>query len=227
MGSPPEGSDAQESPYTLTLTSEQRAELEARARRYTLPYRDVGRAKIVLMAALGSTTTRSRPASTPAGRSCRSGASDSSKSGSPGWRSALGMADPWFFPPEVVVEVKAMACELPKRLGVPLSRLHVPDIRAEVSPRPRRRDLRHDDVAMARLRTPSGLGVAVRGSFPATPISRPRPVACWTCMLANGRASRWETGLRHLCRREDLDPGPPSLPSNAAARPGGRAAGRT
>ncbi len=41
------------SPYTLTLSAEQRAELEARARKYTLPYRDVVRAKIVLMAAEG------------------------------------------------------------------------------------------------------------------------------------------------------------------------------
>lgn len=41
------------SPYTLTLTAEQQTELEARARRYTLPYRDVVRAKIVLMAAAG------------------------------------------------------------------------------------------------------------------------------------------------------------------------------
>jgi hypothetical protein len=31
-----------------------------------------------------------------------------------------------------VVAVKALACELPARLGVPLSRLHVPDIAAEV-----------------------------------------------------------------------------------------------
>jgi hypothetical protein len=30
-----------------------------------------------------------------------------------------------------VVEVKALACELPARLGAPLSRLQVPDIRAE------------------------------------------------------------------------------------------------
>ncbi len=36
------------------------------------------------------------------------------------------------FPPEVVVEVKALACELPFTLGLPLSRLHIPDIRAEV-----------------------------------------------------------------------------------------------
>ena len=41
------------SPYNVTLSPEQRDELEARARRYTLPYRDVVRAKIVLMAAAG------------------------------------------------------------------------------------------------------------------------------------------------------------------------------
>jgi transposase len=41
------------SPYVVSLSSEQRRELEARARRYTLPYRDVVRAKIVLMAAQG------------------------------------------------------------------------------------------------------------------------------------------------------------------------------
>lgn len=41
------------SPYVVSLSTEQRQELEARARRYTLPYRDVVRAKIVLMAAQG------------------------------------------------------------------------------------------------------------------------------------------------------------------------------
>lgn len=41
------------SPYNVTLSAEQRSELEARARRYTLPYRDVVRAKIVLMADAG------------------------------------------------------------------------------------------------------------------------------------------------------------------------------
>ena len=41
------------SPYNVTLSAEQRVELEACARRYTLPYRDVVRAKIVLMAAAG------------------------------------------------------------------------------------------------------------------------------------------------------------------------------
>ena len=41
------------SPYTIDLRADQRAVLEAQARRYTLPYRDVVRAKIVLMAADG------------------------------------------------------------------------------------------------------------------------------------------------------------------------------
>ena len=39
------------SPLTIHLRPEERAALEARARRYTLAYREVIRAKIVLMAA--------------------------------------------------------------------------------------------------------------------------------------------------------------------------------
>jgi transposase len=41
------------SPYVIELSRQERDVLEAQARRYTLPYRDVVRAKIVLMAADG------------------------------------------------------------------------------------------------------------------------------------------------------------------------------
>ena len=41
------------SPYRIELTRAEREELEARARRYTSPYRDVVRAKLVLLAAQG------------------------------------------------------------------------------------------------------------------------------------------------------------------------------
>ena len=41
------------SPYSIELTGEERLVLEARARKYTLPYRDVVRARIVLLAAQG------------------------------------------------------------------------------------------------------------------------------------------------------------------------------
>ncbi len=50
-------------------------------------------------------------------------------------RSAPAEAGRRSFPPQVVVEVKAIACELPAALEVPLSRLFVPDIRAEVMSR--------------------------------------------------------------------------------------------
>jgi hypothetical protein len=36
------------------------------------------------------------------------------------------------FPPSVIVQVKALACELPHRLGLPLSRLSLADIRQQV-----------------------------------------------------------------------------------------------
>jgi hypothetical protein len=41
------------SPFIISLSAPERRELEARARRYTSPYRDVVRAKIVLLAAGG------------------------------------------------------------------------------------------------------------------------------------------------------------------------------
>jgi hypothetical protein len=50
----------------------------------------------------------------------------------PASKSVPGEVDPRSFPPEVVGAVKASACKLPGRLGVPLSRLHVPDIAFEV-----------------------------------------------------------------------------------------------
>jgi hypothetical protein len=36
------------------------------------------------------------------------------------------------FPPSLVIQVKALACELPHRLGLPLSRLSIAEIRRHV-----------------------------------------------------------------------------------------------
>lgn len=46
-----------ESPYRIRLSREERRILEARSRQYTLPYRDVVRAKVVLLAADGLENT--------------------------------------------------------------------------------------------------------------------------------------------------------------------------
>ncbi len=44
---------SRKSPYKITLTAHEENTLESVARKYTLPYRDVIRAKIILMAAQG------------------------------------------------------------------------------------------------------------------------------------------------------------------------------
>jgi DDE superfamily endonuclease len=72
--------------------------------------------------------TRSPRRSRSDAMSSVSGASASSMNAYPGWRSAPARVAPGLFPPEVVVQVKALACELPATLGVPLSRLSTADI---------------------------------------------------------------------------------------------------
>jgi len=56
------------------------------------------------------------------------GASASSPSGWPAWRNCPDRAAPGLFPPEVVVQIKALACELPSQQHVPLSRWSVSEI---------------------------------------------------------------------------------------------------
>src|SRR2546428_13347632 len=59
-------------------------------------------------------------------------ASDSPWRGSRVLKTNLGAGAPPAFPPSVVVQVKALACELPYRLGLPLSRLSLSEIQREV-----------------------------------------------------------------------------------------------
>jgi len=47
------------------------------------------------------------------------------------WTNGQGEGDLGFFPPQVVLEVKALACELPEQLGLPFSRLSYRDIARE------------------------------------------------------------------------------------------------
>jgi hypothetical protein len=59
---------------------------------------------------------------------CQDKLSPSGENGSlsnawPGYRKGHGGGDPAFFPPEIIVAVKALACQLPKELGLPFSKL--------------------------------------------------------------------------------------------------------
>lgn len=53
------------SPFTIELTNEERAELVSRSRKYTSPYRDVIRAKIVLLASRGFSNEAAARLDTP------------------------------------------------------------------------------------------------------------------------------------------------------------------
>ena len=67
-----------------------------------------------------------------AGMSSVNGVSASFKSVWPLWRTLIARVAPELFPPEIVVQVKALACELPARQGVPLSRWSHRDLARQV-----------------------------------------------------------------------------------------------
>jgi len=77
-------------------------------------------------------TMPSRPVSIPRARLSVNGESDSVWLDCLVWRRNLGAGAKPAFPPSLVVQVKALACELPVRLGLPLSRHSVEEIRQHV-----------------------------------------------------------------------------------------------
>ena len=117
------------SPFNMNLSSNERQTLESMARKYTSPYCDVIRAKIILLAneGLSNDVIASRL--------------DTPRQIVSKWRKRFAVARlPGLeeqprggrkarFSPSLVVQVKALACELPYTLGLPLSRLSVEEIR--------------------------------------------------------------------------------------------------
>lgn len=69
-----------------------------------------------------------RLGSTPGVKWSVCGESASSRSDWRAWKSEPAQVAPGLFPPELTVEIKALACELPATLGLPLSRLSVADV---------------------------------------------------------------------------------------------------
>ena len=74
----------------------------------------------------------SRRAWIPRARSSANGVNGSVSSGSRAWRSNRAAGARLAFPPGLVVAVKALACELPARCGVPVSRWSRTELRREV-----------------------------------------------------------------------------------------------
>ena len=119
------------SPFVVTLSDSERAELTRRSRCCTLPHEQVVRAKIVLLAADGVSNTAIAErvdvhvdvVSRWRKRFCEQrldGLSDRKRSGRPR-----------VFAAEVVAEVKAMACQPPEQRQVPLSRWSSAELAAQ------------------------------------------------------------------------------------------------
>jgi hypothetical protein len=72
--------------------------------------------------------TRSPNAWIHPGKSSVGGENASLPNGWPGWRKYHDRADPGFPPPELVVQIKALACELPSLREQPLARWSVPEL---------------------------------------------------------------------------------------------------
>jgi Homeodomain-like domain len=118
------------SPFVVTLTASQRRLLKRPVRRPTAQQRQVTRVRIVLLAAAGLVNAALARKLEIARRTP--------------WRKHFyqegfdGLADrkrpgrPCAFPPAVVAYAKAVACELPRTRGVPLSRWSLAELRAEL-----------------------------------------------------------------------------------------------
>ena len=116
------------SPFLIELSSAEFQELHRRATRYTLPYFEVVRAKMILMVADGLDNdqiaarldTRREVVSEWRKRFFQDRIAGLDERPCPG--------RPRAFPPELVVEIKALACEIPANLGLPLSRFSSADM---------------------------------------------------------------------------------------------------
>lgn len=80
----------------------------------------------------GFQTRKSASAWICPGKSFPNGASASSTNAWPGSRKGHGAGGPALFPPEIIVAVKALACQLPKQLGLPFSRFTHDEIARQV-----------------------------------------------------------------------------------------------
>lgn len=120
------------SPYRIVLAPEEERALEARARKYTSPYFEVVRSKIILLASEGMENKQiGQQLSVPRQIVSRWRKRFFYERLCPASMSGQGAGVPAFFPPEIVMDIKALACELPKERDLPFSRLSHADIAAE------------------------------------------------------------------------------------------------
>ena len=120
------------SPFRIELSLEQRIELEHRARSYTAPYWQVVRAKVVLMAADGVANNEIAARLGTSAQVVHRWRKRFSEEGLDGLADRDRSGRPRTFGASVVAEVKVLACDLPAKTGVPLSRWSCAELAREL-----------------------------------------------------------------------------------------------
>ena len=132
------------------------------------------------------------------------------------WRNCPDRVALGLFPPEVVVEVKALACELPSQRQVPLARWSVPEItrHAVESGLVPASAIRPSGAGFTK--TPFGLGNTAAGFSRAIQTLPSKPDVSWTFMKVSGRINH--CARMNLCSRLTKRPasrlGLASMPAN-------------
>jgi transposase len=121
-----------QSPFQVRLTASERKLLKRWVRTPTAPYRQVLRAKVVLLAAAGHRNTHIAQRLQVTGNTVRKWRRRFSQQGLVGLRDRPRSGRPRRFPAAVVAEAKAIACELPATRGTPTSRWSLADLREEL-----------------------------------------------------------------------------------------------
>jgi len=110
------------SPFQIELSGEEARKLRSQAARYTVPHGQVLRAKIVLLAAEGKTNAEIARRLDCSLRTVSLWRKRFFEQRLDGLRDRPRSGRPRRSPPEEVAQVKAIACELPREHGLPLSR---------------------------------------------------------------------------------------------------------
>ena len=116
----------------IALSATDRRKLKALAYSHTAGYQQVIRARIVRDAAHGYSNTKIAARQGVHVDTVRYGRGRYADEGLPGLADRRRTGRPPRFTPVQVAEVKAMACQLPAELAVPLSRWSCPDLAHEV-----------------------------------------------------------------------------------------------
>ena len=121
-----------QSPFQVRLPASERKLLTRWVRTPTAPYRQVLRAKVVLLAAAGHPNAHIAQRLQVTGNTVRKWRRRFSQQGLAGLGDRPRSGRPRRFPAAVVAEAKAIACELPATRGTPTSRWSLADLREEL-----------------------------------------------------------------------------------------------